>query len=233
MAVPLNATRCGVVHSTSSARACTEDRLAPVTEQLTRQERKERTRQAILAAALELSEDGGLATLSLRSVAKKVGIVPTAFYRHFASVEELGLALLDESFGAMREMLREVRQDNPDLESVIQNSVTILVRNVNERRDHFLFVARERIAGPPLVREAIHRQLELFELELAMDLGRLDGPREWSNEDLRTLANLIVSAMIGVIEAILSGRTRQADVVRRAEQQLRMVTVGAANWNEG
>jgi AcrR family transcriptional regulator len=201
-----------------------------VIEELTRQERKERTRQAILAAALELSEEGGLAKLSLRSVAKRVGIVPTAFYRHFASVEELGLALLDESFGAMREMLREVRQDNPDLESVIQNSVTILVRNVNERRDHFLFVARERIAGPPLVREAIHRQLELFELELAMDLGRLDGPREWSNEDLRTLANLIVSAMIGVIEAILSGRSREADVVRRAEQQLRMVTVGAANW---
>jgi AcrR family transcriptional regulator len=33
---------------------------------------------------LRLSVDTGLAGLSLRSVAKAVGVVPTAFYRHFA-----------------------------------------------------------------------------------------------------------------------------------------------------
>ena len=43
-----------------------------MSEELSRQERKERTRQAILDAALELSADGGLANLSLRSVAKRV-----------------------------------------------------------------------------------------------------------------------------------------------------------------
>src|SRR4051794_19800762 len=96
---------------------------------LSRQERKERTRAAILDAALELSADGGLGSLSLRSVAKKVGIVPTAFYRHFASVDELGLALLDESFASLRDMLREVRRDTRDIEGVIANSVKIVVKN--------------------------------------------------------------------------------------------------------
>jgi len=204
-----------------------------VTEELSRQERKERTRQAILDAALELSAEGGLATLSLRSVAKRVGIVPTAFYRHFSSVEELGLALLDESFGALREMLREVRRDNRDIEGVIANSVKILVKNVNERRDHFHFVARERIAGPPLVREAVRREMELIELELAMDIGRLV-PNTWSNEDLRTVANLIVTAMTGIVEAIINARTDRPgvedEIIRQAEQQLRMVVVGVANW---
>lgn len=203
-------------------------------EGMTRQERKERTREAILEAALELSSEGGLTTLSLRSVAKRVGIVPTAFYRHFSSVEELGLALLDDSFGAMREMLREVRRDNRDLEGVIENSVKILVKNVHERRAHFLFVARERIAGPPLVREAIDRQMELFELELAMDVGRLVDGRNWSNDDLRVLAALIVTAMVGIVEALARpGHDRpgyEAEVIRAAEQQLRMVIVGAANW---
>jgi AcrR family transcriptional regulator len=204
-----------------------------VTEELSRQERKERTRQAILDAALELSAEGGLATLSLRSVAKKVGIVPTAFYRHFASVEELGLALLDQSFGALREMLREVRRDNQDIDGVIDNSVKILVKNVNERRDHFSFVARERIAGPSLVREAVRREMELIELELAMDIGRLVPPG-WSNDDLRTVANLMVTAMTGVVEAIINARTDRPgvedEIVHRAEQQLRMVVVGVANW---
>jgi AcrR family transcriptional regulator len=204
-----------------------------VTEELSRQERKDRTRQSILDAALELSSEGGLATLSLRSVAKKVGIVPTAFYRHFASVEELGLAVLDQSFGALRQMLREVRRDNPAVEGVIENSVKILVKNVNERRDHFLFVARERVAGPPLVREAIRREMELIELELAMDVGRLV-PAPWSNEDLRTVANLMVTAMTGVVEAIVFARAdrpgAEAEIVSRAERQLQMVVVGVANW---
>ena len=53
----------------------------------TRVERKERTRRAILDAALELCEDSSLVALSLRQVAKEVGIVPTGFYRHFDSIE--------------------------------------------------------------------------------------------------------------------------------------------------
>ena len=63
----------------------------------TRGERKGRTRRAILDAALRLSGDTTLAAVSLRQVAKEVGIVPTAFYRHFASIDELGLAPLHEA----------------------------------------------------------------------------------------------------------------------------------------
>jgi AcrR family transcriptional regulator len=47
-------------------------------------------------------------------VAKEVGIVPTAFYRHFESVEQLGLVLVDESFVSLRAMLRDVRRE-PEL----------------------------------------------------------------------------------------------------------------------
>ena len=75
-----------------------------------RAEQKERTRRAILDAALDLTEESGLATLSLRGVAKRVGIVPTAFYRHFDTLDALGLALVDESFESLRAMLRAVRQ---------------------------------------------------------------------------------------------------------------------------
>jgi len=206
-----------------------------VEPELSRHERKQRTRHAILDAALELSAEGGLSALSLRSVAKKVGIVPTAFYRHFSSVEQLGLALLDESFGAMRETLREVRRDNRDIDDVIENSVRILVKNVGERRAHFLFIARERIAGPPLVREAVRREMELIELELAMDVARLLDARGWPTEDLRTLAHLIVTAMVGIVQdIILTARPEQLGVEARirdqAERQLRMIAVAAANW---
>ena len=136
-------------------------------------QRKERTRQAILDAALELADAESLATVSLRQVAKAVGIVPTAFYRHFASLDELGLALVDQSFASLREMLRDVRRRRPSCRASIDRSVDVLVEHVHQRREHFRFVARERTSGPPVVREAIRHELELFERELATDLARL------------------------------------------------------------
>ena len=199
-----------------------------------RQERKQRTRQAILDAALEIADEESLATVSLRQVTKQVGIVPTAFYRHFASVDELGLALVDQSFASLREMLRDVRRTSTELSGVIAGSVAVLVEHVHQHREHFRFIARERTSGPPVVREAIRHELELFERELATDLARLPNSQTWSSDDLRIMANLIVTAMVSTAEAIIAAPPNRPDVereiVRTAVTQLRMIVVGAANW---
>ena len=199
----------------------------------TRSERKEATRRAILDAALRLSVETGLAGLSLRSVAKAVGVVPTAFYRHFASIEELGIALVDEAFASLRQVLRDIRREM-EIHRVIHDSVEILVRNVRERREHFLFIARERVGGLAAVQEAIRHELGLFERELAMDVARLPGVSEWSSTDIRVLANLIVGSMVETAEALITAPAGRPDVereiVRTAQTQLRMVVIGAANW---
>jgi len=197
----------------------------------TRGERKERTRRAILDAALRLCEESSLGALSLRQVAKEVGIVPTGFYRHFESIEALGLALVDEAFESLRGMLRDVRRGDPDLPDIVDSSVRVLVDHVHRQRAHFLFIARERNAGPPAVRAKIRHGIELFEQELATDIARLPGTEQWSAEDLRVLANLIVTLMVGSAEAILSaGPKAEAQVTAAARTQLRMVLVGAVNW---
>ena len=112
--------------------------------------------------------------------------------------------------------------------------LAILARNVRERRDHFLYIARERVGGLPSVRDAIRHELGLFERELATDVARLPGTDAWSSDDLRVLANLIVGSMVETAEAILTSPPGRPDlegeVVRTAERQLRMVVIGAANW---
>jgi AcrR family transcriptional regulator len=202
-------------------------------EPLSRVARKERTRRAILDAALELSSESTMAALSLRQVAKEVGIVPTAFYRHFDSVEALGVALVAESFVSLRTMLRDIRQGDPALADIVDRSITILVDHVHHRRAHFAFIARERAAGPPAVRRAIHDEIERFEHELAADLSRLPGTDVWSARDLEVLSNLIVTAMVATAEAIL-GAAGDPDAERRlveqAQLQLRMVLIGALSW---
>lgn len=200
----------------------------------TRLEQKERTRRAILDAALALSAESTLVALSLRQVAKEVGIVPTAFYRHFPSLEDLGLALVEESLDTLRALLRELRRSaGDDFRSIIDGSVGVLVAQVRGNHAHFGFIARERFAGPAPVRAAINRGIELAERELAVDLTHLPGTSEWSEEDLRTLSSLIVGAMVTTAERLITagpGSPEEKQITDSARTQLRMLVVGAINW---
>ena len=58
-------------------------------------------------------------SISLREVTREAGVSPTAFYRHFDSIEALGLALVDESFVSLRAMLRDIRSSDPSAEQTV------------------------------------------------------------------------------------------------------------------
>jgi AcrR family transcriptional regulator len=161
-----------------------------------------------------------------------VVIVPTAFYRNFDSIEDLGLALVEESFVSLREMLKDVRRSDPTYRTIIDSSVRVLAEHTAAQHSHFAFIARERLAGPQGVRAAIRHQIDLVERELATDLARLTDPVHWSTDDLRVLSNLIVTLMVGATEAIVSARpeTRPA-ILETARTQLRMLLVGSLRWS--
>src|SRR3954471_9488888 len=70
-----------------------------------RQVQKQKTRQALLDAALALLEEQSLSSLGLREVTRAVGVAPTAFYRHFRSVRRGGAALVEEALGTVHPMI--------------------------------------------------------------------------------------------------------------------------------
>lgn len=201
---------------------------------VSRQERKQRTRQSLLDAALELLADRSFASLSLREVAKRAGIVPTAFYRHFTSMEELGVALVEETTRTLRGLLRGARTENSGYGGMIRASVHTLHKHVRVHEDHFRFVTRERYAGPGAVSRAIAVELRMFSSDLALDLARFDPLRTWPTEDLHLLADLIVTAMLGTVAELLDARPGDtaADerILAEAEKRLRMVLLGVPHW---
>jgi len=200
----------------------------------TRSERKQRTREALLEAALQLLDDRAFGSLSLREVTREAGIVPAGFYRHFQDMDELGFALIDESFRRLRQMLRSAREDRRDYEGVIRASVAILVRHVHENRLHFRFIARERSSGVPALRRAIRSEIRLFSSELATDLARFPGLRTWSSEDLQTIAALMVNTMVASVEAILDAPAddplAEQEIIITAEKQLRLIVLAIPHW---
>jgi AcrR family transcriptional regulator len=201
-------------------------------ENASREERKEATRRAIIAAALKLLQDRSFSSLSLREVTREVGIVPAAFYRHFESMEALGLVLIDESFRTLRDTLRGARTGRLDPNRVIESSVETVIASITDRREHWRFIYRERSGGVTVLRYAIRTELRLITSELATDLARFTGLNAWSTEDLNVLATLFVNSMIVIAEAIEDAQTTEAleDIRRLAVKQLRLITIGIAGW---
>lgn len=226
---------CGRVHTVNARTPTTRPRRSDrdrSRESPSREQRKEATRRAIIDAALKLLDDRSFSSLSLREVTRQAGIVPAAFYRHFESMEALGLVLIDESFRTLRDTLRGARAGKLDPSRVIESSVEILVGSVAERREHWRFIGRERNSGLSVLRYAIRTEIRLITSELATDLARFPGLHQWSTEDLNVLASLFVNAMIAIAEAIEDAQSPSAieDIRRTAVKQLRMIAIGIAGW---
>jgi AcrR family transcriptional regulator len=203
----------------------------------TQAERRQQTRQALLDAALLQIEAGeSFDSLSLRSVARAAGVVPAAFYRHFASMDELGLTLVEESFRTLRTMLREAREGLPP-EHIIKRSVEVLMNHVREHRPHFVFVVRVGYTGNVVLRHAVRNEIRLFTSELATDLARFPILREWTTDDLQMLAGLLVNTMIATVGAMLdvpvAAPEAEAEIARVAEKQLRLTMLGVPSWRSG
>ena len=201
-----------------------------------RQARKLRTRQALLDAGLRLLEDQGLSSLGLREVTREVGVAPAGFYRHFRDLADLGVALVQESFGPLHAMVRAIRGEQSASEQVIDGTVAVIADHVRRHRAHFRFLARERHGGVAQVRAAIAGELDLFAEELAGDLARLPQSRGWSTPDLRMLADLYVDHMVSTATAFLEADPDDPAagdaIAERARRQLRLIHRGRLHWLE-
>lgn len=199
-----------------------------------RQAQKERTREAILAAALELSQTQGFAQLSLRQVSRQAGVVPTAFYRHFESMDELGLALVEQSFATLRQMIRDAQRDPHVFDNIIDSSAEVLVEAVKHNKAHFAFVSRERVGGSPAIRRAIQHELDLFVSELAVVLARLPNIESWSTEDVQMVSRLFVRNMVSNAEEVIEMPANRPDlevaIKDGARRQMRLIVVGFRDW---
>lgn len=202
----------------------------PLTTRISREEQKERTRQALLDGTLELLQRHSFDAVSLRSVTRKAGVVPTAFYRHFESLDELGLALVDDALGSLRDMMREVRERVTDPEAIIRESVAILVEHVKAHPNRFRFIAREWHGGSRVLREAIQEQIDEITNDLAKDLAAFPFVKEWPDRDQQMLAHLIVTVIVDIAAQLLDRPDAEDHIVHRARQQVLLVVMGIPHW---
>ncbi|MEU0896177.1 TetR family transcriptional regulator [Streptomyces massasporeus] len=203
-----------------------------------RQAQKQKTRQALLDAALALLEEQSLSSLGLREVTRAVGVAPTAFYRHFRSTADLGVALVEEALGSLHPMIRTTVSTTGDREERVRRTIDLIARHVDGYPAHVRFIARERHGGVQPVREAIREQLARFAQEVKDELAKDPVSEGWSEDDLLMLAHLYVDQMLSTASLFLEAlegpeeerpeRTRQ--VAQLAARQMRLIGLGRHHW---
>lgn len=188
---------------------------------------KEKTRRALIQAAMnQLSAEHGYASLSLREVAREAGIAPTSFYRHFQNMDELGLTLVDEGGLALRQLLRQSRQQIAKGGSIIRASVMTFMAFVANNPAIFRLLLQEKSGNSREFRLAIQREVEHFAAEL---VDYLVAEQKFA----RQLAELQADAIVRIVfsagaDAIDASPDERECITERTIQQVRLVARGAA-----
>lgn len=196
-----------------------------------RSESKELTRKALLRAALKLLSRNSYDSISLREVTREAGITPTAFYRHFDDMDELGLVLVDEAFGMLSTMLRDARSDPRLTDDAITRSVEIVADHLDRHEAHMRFISRERYGGVRRLRLAIRRELQLFADELAVDLSAFPMVNGWPADERRMLASLIAETMVHMVSELLDASDAERPVlIDRTTRQIRLIALGSISY---
>jgi AcrR family transcriptional regulator len=195
----------------------------------TRAEQKLKTRRALMDAALgQLNANRGFTSLSLREVAREAGIAPTSFYRHFADLEELGLALVDEAGVALRQLMRQARKRIARNGSAIETSVDTFMEYLAANPNLFRLLLREKTGISNQFRTAIRAEIEHFVAELEEDLKRFAALR---GEPL-SAPHLVAEAMVTLVfnqgaDALDSNASDRQLVTEKLKRELRMILVGS------
>lgn len=200
-----------------------------------RAEQKQQTRQALMDAARALMDSGrGFGSLSLREVARAAGIVPAGFYRHFADMDALGLALVADVDETFRETLRVVRRNEFELGGVIEASVRIFLDAVSANRTQFLFLAREQYGGSLPIRQAVGTLRQRITDDLAADLALLNKLPHLKAADLDVLADLVVKTVFATLPELIDpphdSLPTHLTPETKVTQQLRFIMIGAKHW---
>ena len=191
----------------------------------TRAEQKQHTRALIVASARRIVAESGFAGLAVREVARGAGIVPTAFYRHFASVDELAGALANgaatEFAALVDELVEAVRAPGGRLE---HTAPPLAVRAAREDPTRWSVFARGLVdpAGPD--HGALGAALDTAHGRVALALGRSERFAASPDAAVETAAELVVAELVRVLVETGAGH---ADLVaERSSARLGLVLAG-------
>ncbi|MEU6561653.1 TetR/AcrR family transcriptional regulator [Nocardia nova] len=173
--------------------------------QRTQAQRRHESRTALIEATLDLIAEGeAFEALSLRKIATRAGLAPSAFYRYFESLDALGIAIIEESFRRLKKLLATIDVPAPDAaDAILSDLVDVVSAYTQQEYSYIAFVARERIAGSASMRRVIRTEIRVMINQMATVLARSEPVNTWPIRDTKMLATLLVTVLIVSLDSTL------------------------------
>ena len=186
-------------------------------------------RQRLMEAALRIGASRrSLQVLGLRELAREAGLNPNTFYRHFGSLEELSLAIIDELGRDLRTNLRGIRRTvrSPVVEATprtVEYVFDFAVRNP----DAFIVAVRELHGAMPSVREALQRMIADVAQEMVEDVQFLNVGPQLEEATLRDVSQVVVTHVFHQTLDYIEQPTRRSQILRQTVRFIDMLFAGA------
>lgn len=206
-----------------------------------RDERKQQSRQALLDAALSLSTSGrSFSSISLREVAREVGLVPTAFYRHFQDMDELGRELVDQVALYLKAVLHQLGHGLARPNAKAETSTELFFEAIDRNPQQWIFMIAERWGGSAVVRQSIAREIECLNVDLANDLKKFEIVGNFQDiHDLKMLSSILINlcftwamSWISLSQQFegLELELQKSQLKKQTITQIRLVFKGIHHW---
>ncbi|MEQ1438010.1 TetR family transcriptional regulator [Fontimonas sp. SYSU GA230001] len=202
-------------------------------------------RQKLMEAALQLAASTrSLASLGLREVARQAGLNPNTFYRHFRSFDDLGLAVIDDLAGELRQGLRERRRRSAvsaalasrpgdaaqvlrQAEPVVRESVALVLDFVTEHQQAYVVGIRELHGTSPVLRDALRRVFDQLAADMAEDVLEMMPLPQMDPQSVREIAAAVIRQMAFFSMDYLEQPSQREAICGQAERFILMLLWGA------
>ena len=178
-----------------------------MSEKLTRKEAKERTRQALIDALIDVIRAQGISELNASKVAAAAGVAQSSFYFHFSGLDEAMKAAAVQIGAAIRATIHEQRQTIPldDPARAVRASYEASIDSLMAHPELTeLMLAQRRDPGSPLG-QCFGDILDDARVDLLADMKRM-GLTDVMLPHMEIHAEFILAMTLWAVEGLIDGR---------------------------
>jgi AcrR family transcriptional regulator len=205
-----------------------------------RTDRKEATRRRILLAALKLVEEGRSPDgLGLREVARAADMAAPSIYNHFADMDELGLALVDDGLARLRAIARAARKQmtSQGMEQALSSLLQQFLHYITEYEAILRLLIMQWFNPNPEYRRTIRREMSIMRQDLADNMrqavaGQAASAQGDNRNNFELESDAVFSLLITyILNAMDLSMEKRLLRLQKLEKQLLMMVFGSRALN--
>ena len=209
-----------------------------------------RGKSLLMKAALKLAmKTRSIGALGVREIGREAGLNPNTFYRHFSSLEDLGLAILNEVIASWRQPLRDIRRKAAEAACLkipapavstdywavslrraklvaaltIEGSFDFVIRNP----EAFLIGVGEMSGSSPKLRQRLQEANEELAGDLAADIRIYQLLPMLSDATLKDMSTIIIRHVISLSTDYIDVPGKRDDIRKMAYDLMISLIAGA------